>query len=267
MVLMQFHALQFDAQLNDVNVNRKTVESMCNDLPLQNGDFIVLQEMTDTGWSMDIDVIGEHDTLNWATKLSQAFNVWIQVGYAKLIGNRGKNCVSICSPTGNVVATYEKTYTCNPFGESDTYDCGDTLKIVEIDGFRICPLICYDARFPELWRLAALEAVDVFTVSSSWPNARIEQWKGLLVGRAIENQAAVVASNRIGTDAIAPWGGMSLIISNQGDILQEASRDGEEAISASIDFTTLRGWKEAFPVFDDVKRELLGKMRVETIVP
>ena len=264
---MQFHALQFDAQLNDVNVNRDTVESMCNSLPLQRSDFIVLQEMTDTGWSMDIGVVGEHDTLDWAANLSQSLNAWIQVGYAKPNGNRGTNCVSICSPKGNVVATYEKTYTCNPFGENETYDCGDALQIIEIEGFRICPMICYDARFPELWRLAALEGVDVFTVSSSWPIARIDQWKGLLVGRAIENQAVVVASNRIGTDAIAPWGGMSLIISNQGAILKEASQHRAETITAQIDVSEIREWKEAFPVFYDVKRELLGKMRVETIVP
>ncbi len=267
MLIMQFHALQFDAQMNDVKVNRKTVESMCNSLPLQGDDFIVLQEMTDTGWSMDIEAVGEHDTLDWATKISQSHNAWVQVGFAKSNGKRGTNCVSICSPSGNVIATYEKTYTCNPFGENETYDCGDTLKIVEIDGYRICPMICYDTRFPELWRLAALEGVDVFTVSSSWPLARIEQWKGLLVGRAIENQAALVASNRIGTDAIAPWGGMSLIISNQGAVIEDASLDCEEAISAVIDLDVITEWKKTFPVFNDVKRDLLGKMRVETILP
>ncbi|MEE2819028.1 MAG: nitrilase-related carbon-nitrogen hydrolase [Planctomycetota bacterium] len=264
---MKFHAIQFDAIQDDVDANRRTVEAMCNALPLQSGDFIVLQEMTDTGWSMDLDAIGDVDTLRWGTRLASSLKVWLQVGCAKRVENRGVNCVSICSPDGDIVTTYEKTYTCNPFGENDTYDCGDTLKIVEIQGHRICPLICYDARFPELWRLAALEGVDVFTVSSSWPLARIDQWKGLLIGRAIENQAVVVASNRIGTDDIAPWGGMSLIISNQGAILKEASLANAEAVSSEINLSAIREWKASFPVFDDVKRELLGKMRVETIVP
>ncbi len=261
---MQFHALQFDAIKNDVTANRSTVEQLCSKLPLTGKDFIVLQEMTDTGWSMDIHAIGDTDSLRWASGLSSTLQAWIQVGFATKLGERGVNCVSICSPKGEVVTTYEKSYTCNPFGENETYDCGDALKIVEIEGLRVCPLICYDVRFPELWRLAALEGVDVFTVSSSWPMARINQWRGLLVGRAIENQAVVVASNRTGTDDIAPWGGMSLIISNQGDVLEEASLDCDEAISANVDADAIREWKEAFPVFDDVKRELLGKMRVET---
>ena len=77
-------------------------------------------------------------------------------------------------------------------------------------------MICYDLRFPELWRPAAIEGVDVFTISSSWPLARIRHWEGMLAGRAIENQAAIVASNRVGKDSIATWGGTSMIVSEHG---------------------------------------------------
>ena len=264
---MKFHTLQFNATLHDWKANRKEIEKLIAEIELCEGDFIVLQEMTDTGWSMKLDRITGIGTVDWACDISKKYNCWLQVGWADRDENRGKNCVTICSPIGNAVGTYTKVFTCNPMNEHDYFDVGNELILVDLGELTICPFICYDVRFPELWRLAAVEGVDVFTVSSSWPLKRISHWSALLKARAIENQATVVASNRVGKDAIAHWGGNSLFISHMGEVIQRASETQTEALSATIDPSQAMEWRNEFNVLCDMRRELIGSIKVTKIKP
>ncbi len=262
---MQFHALQHDVVPGDYRATRNNIEKQIERTAPDNGDFVVLQEMTDTGWSMKLDTISGIGTVDWACCIAKQLGIWIQVGWADCVDGRGKNCISICSPEGKSVATYTKVFTCNPLHESDYYDSGNELIVVDIGGCTVCPMICYDVRFPELWRPAAVSGVDVFTVSSSWPLPRIEHWRSLLIGRSLENQAFVVASNRVGKDALATWGGLSMIISPLGEVLEEANKTEEDTISAAIDPEIGRSWRKEFPVMDDVRKELLGNIHVRHI--
>jgi predicted amidohydrolase len=262
---MQFHALQHDVVQDDYEATRINIEKQIEQTTQEQGDFFVLQEMTDTGWSMKLDKIAGIGTVEWACQLANRFGIWIQVGWADFVDGRGKNCVSICSPEGKNVATYTKVFTCNPLNESAYYDNGNELIVVDIGGCQVCPMICYDVRFPELWRPAGVEGVDVFTVSSSWPLPRIEHWRSLLIGRALENQAFIVASNRVGKDSLATWGGLSLVVSPLGEILGEACKTEEATISTTIDPHVARKWRNDFPVMDDVQKELLGNINVRYI--
>ena len=137
--------------------------------------------------------------------------------------------------------------------------------MVDLGEIRVCPMICYDVRFPELWRPAAISGVDVFTVSSSWPRSRITHWRAMLASRAIENQAFVVASNRIGKDDIAMWGGSSMIITPQGDLLSESNETDTQIISSEVDPEIARSWQDEFPVLQDVQEDLIGRIRVRRI--
>jgi omega-amidase len=262
---MQFHALQHDVVPHDYRATRSNIEKQIENVQPDNGDFVVLQEMTDTGWSMKLNDITGIGTVDWACSVAQRLGIWIQVGWADCVDGRGKNCVSICSPKGESVATYTKVFTCNPLHESDYYDSGNELVIVDLGTCTVCPVICYDVRFPELWRPAAVSGVDVFTVSSSWPLPRIEHWRALLIARALENQAFVIASNRVGKDSLATWGGLSMAISPLGEALGEASTTEETTISAEIDPEIARTWRKDFPVMDDVQKELLGNINVRRI--
>lgn len=125
----------------------------------------------------------------------------------------------------------------------------------------MCPLICYDLRFPELWRLGAVEEADVFTIGASWPAARQQHWRALLIARAIENQAYVVAVNRIGDDPHIKYAGGSLIISPTGEVLAEAPAGNVPIVlQAELDPAALRAWREKFPALADIHRELLGSI-------
>jgi omega-amidase len=262
---MQFHAIQHDVIQGDHKATRARIESLLEKTSPAEGDFIVLQEMTDTGWSLELDSISNNGTLEWACSLAKQFGVWMQAGWVDYTGTRGSNCASICSPEGEEKARYTKIFTCNPLDENKYFAAGNELVILHIGEMAICPLICYDLRFPELWRLASLEGVDVFTESSSWPLKRIYHWDALIKARAIENQAFVVGCNRSGNDTIAEWGGSSRILSPLGEILAEAPETGNLVISANIEYEKARQWRHSFPAMDDIRKELLGNIKVTHI--
>ena len=262
---MQFHALQYDVVPNEYKATRATIEKQIEQASPSNGDFIVLQEMTDTGWSMKLNEIAGIGTVSWACDVATRFGIWIQVGWADCVDGNGKNCVTICSPSGDAVASYTKIHTCNPLNEGKYYGRGEELIILDLGNVTICPLICYDVRFPELWRHAALAGVDVFTVSSSWPRPRIHHWRSLLIARAIENQAFVVGSNRVGKDDLATWGGLSIAIDPLGEVIAEASETDVTTVSATIDPEIARKWKKEFQALDDIQKELLGNIKVRHI--
>ena len=101
---------------------------------------------------------------------------------------------AVYDPSGRPVALYQKNYTFSYTEESRHYLPGDGLAMFRWHDFTVCPLICYDLRFPELFRKGVRNGADLFTVSANWPDARLRHWKALLEARAIENLAVWLAS-------------------------------------------------------------------------
>ena len=118
--------------------------------------------------------------------------------------------------------------------------------------FTVCPLICYDLRFPELFRSAVRLGADLFTVSANWPDARLRHWKTLLDARAIENLAFVVGVNRTGSDPNYRFPGCSRIVDHHGQLLAEAG-DSEAILSCELDYPDLIAWRREFPALEDMK--------------
>jgi len=118
--------------------------------------------------------------------------------------------------------------------------------------FQVAPFICYDLRFPELFRASARRGAQLFAVIANWPLTRAQHWITLLQARAIENQAYVAGVNRCGRDPKLGYNGRSLIISPQGDILADAE-DKECVISAELDLAGLLAWREKFPALQDMR--------------
>jgi len=262
---MKFHAIQPDVVPGNTLATEKSIESLLSQSQISKSDFVVLPEMSITGFSIDIDVVCQGDSVQWACNLARQLEIWVQVGWAKRNGNRATNCVTICSPQGNEIATYEKVFTCNPFGENQLIDKGDELVIVEIEGRKICPLICYDLRFPELWRLATIAGAEIFTNSANWPLKRINSWTSLLVARAIENQAQVIGANRVGQDDVAHWGGSSIAVSEEGVIIASADKVSQECVSVTFEKNPVDTWRNEFEALQDTNRSLLGNIAVRQI--
>jgi predicted amidohydrolase len=264
---MRFACVQFDIAWEDKAANHATIEHMLDQArpAIEPGAFVLIPELGDTGFSMNLDRIVDERSVAWTIDLAKRRGIFVQHGFARRDpGARlGRNCAVIVSPNGEVIADYEKIYPFSYGREADHYDGGDHLSIALCGSAWVCPLICYDLRFPELWRLAAINQppAEVFTIGASWPAARQHHWRSLCIARAIECQAFVVACNRCGKDPHLAYSGGSMVVSPLGEILAEAS-DQPLVMQAEIAPTTASRWRDEFPALRDVRRELLGRVRV-----
>jgi len=255
---MQLIALQYAPSWLDKSSTHATVERLLAAADLSPGALVVLPEMCDTGWSLDIDAAVAGDTRTWALAVAARFDISLCIGFAELAGDdRGSNCSLIAHANGTLGPLYRKMHPFSFGAEAKVYDGGDALIVDRCGSVPIGLSICYDLRFPELYRHNALAGAEIFTVIASWPTERAAHWRALAIARAIENQAYVVAVNRVGSDPTFTYGGGSLIVSPLGEVLAEGA-NGEEVLSAAFDRDMLDKWRTTFPALSDTRPNLLG---------
>jgi len=268
---MRFAAVQLDIVWEDKRANHAIIERMLDDArpAIEPGSFVLVPELGDTGFSMNLEGIIDDRSLEWAVSVAQRRGIYIQHGFARAHPGppgvpSGRNCAVIVSPDRDILADYEKVHPFTFGREAEHFSGGDHLALAACAGLLVSPLICYDLRFPELWRLAALHArsAQVFTIGASWPAARQQHWRSLCIARAIENQACVIACNRCGRDPHLAYAGGSIMVSPTGEILAEAA-DQPCVLQAEIDPKAIDAWRTTFPALRDAHRELLGRMRVD----
>ena len=162
----------------------------------------------------------------------------------------GRNQAVLFGPDGRETARYTKLHPFSFGTETAYYGRGSEVVLFEWRGITVAPFICYDLRFPEVFRHAARRGAELFCVLANWPSARADHWRTLLKARAIENQAYVMGVNRVGSDPTLSYAGGSLIYGPRGEVLA----DGGEAagmIAAQLDWDALREYRRAFPALAD----------------
>lgn len=259
---MRFAAVQFDIVWEDKAANHAIMQRMIDEVGIEPGTFVLLPELGDTGFSFNLDRIVDDASLQWAQSLAKSRRICVQHGFAERgKDGKGRNCAAVINPEGEVLGIYRKVHPFTYSREGEHYGAGSDLMVRCCKHAAVCPQICYDLRFPELWRLGVLEGAEVFTIGASWPAARQAHWRNLLISRAIENQAYVVAVNRTGSDPHLVYAGGSMIISPMGEVLAEAG-DEPAVIQADLDMEALRQWRRDFPALSDIQRGLLGAIDV-----
>jgi predicted amidohydrolase len=147
---------------------------------------------------------------------------------------------------------YDKRHLFGLADEEKTYSPGTKKIIVEINGWKICPLICYDLRFPVWSRRTKKEDYDLLLYVANWPDRRVQAWRQLLIARAIENQCYVAGVNRIGNDGNAVHhSGYSAAIDFKGDQLSKTEPGKESVETISINKDSLLEFREKFPFAAD----------------
>ncbi|MEM6720521.1 MAG: amidohydrolase [Bacteroidota bacterium] len=164
-------------------------------------DIIVLPEMFTSGFTMNPKAVAETmdgKTMTWLKNLAKAKNSVITGSL--VISENGKhyNRLVFVLPSSEV-ETYDKKHTFTLAGEHKVYTAGTEKKIIHYKGWKICPLICYDLRFP-VWA-RNMEDYDVLLYVANWPKPRVNAWDALLKARAIENMSYCIGVNRVGLDA------------------------------------------------------------------
>lgn len=291
---MKAHLVQFDIAWEDAATNREKVAQLLDRAEVAPGDFVLLPEMFDTGFSMNTKATADKgDTLTFLGELAAEFQVTVQGGRTihECHCAKASNVMSIVAPAANAdhaahgphVAAYrllDQYAKIHPFSlgmEHTAFEGGSRVFMYDWIGasangsspsgntadaesprLKVCPAICYDLRFPELFRQGLTLGAEAYALGACWPKTRQHHWRALLIARAIENQAFMLGVNRIGTDPNGAFGGGleyaggSIVVAPTGDILGELGAE-EAVLSVEIDSGAVKRWREKFPAWKDRK--------------
>ncbi len=253
---MRVACLQTDIAWEDRASNHAAARSLLDGAALPPGSLAVLPEMFATGFSMETDRVAEApggETERFLAEEARKRGAALLAGVASRgVDGRPRNEAVAVSPEGIVLARYAKLHLFSPAGEAGRYAAGEGVTVFPWAGFSVAPFLCYDLRFPEVFRAAARRGATLLAVLANWPEERIDHWSALLAARAIENQAYVVGVNRCGRSPHHAYPGRSLILDPRGRVLQEAdSRPGW--IAADLDPAAVSDWRREFPALRDMR--------------
>jgi predicted amidohydrolase len=253
--VMNVACCQFDIGWEDKPANYLRVERRVREANLAPGTLLLLPEMFATGFSMDADAIAELPdgaTAGFLANLARGHGLYVLGGV--VLANEDstqppRNEALLFAPTGEQISRYAKVHRFSFAREDKHYAAGDAPVFCTIDGWNVQPTICYDLRFPELYRAPGVRGAELICVIANWPAARDSHWMAMLKARAIENQAYVAGVNRCGRDPNVEYSGHSQIISPRGQVIEDAG-DRDTVIRAELDIEKLREYRAKFPALN-----------------
>jgi predicted amidohydrolase len=217
-------------------------------------DIIVLPEMFTTGFTMKPELLAEEHGgkgLQWMMEKAKQKQCVITGSISVREKDRYFNRLYWVKPDGRF-QHYDKRHLFRMGDEHKHYQAGTERLIVECEGWKICPLVCYDLRFPVWSRNTKNNTYDVLIYVANWPEVRSYPWKQLLIARAIENQAYVVGVNRIGQDGNAfSHSGDSAVINPRGEVLSSTKAHEDKMETMVLSYKYLAEFRKLFPVMMD----------------
>lgn len=254
---MRVIACQLDIAWEDKPKNHQRVQQLLAEADVPPESLIILPEMFDTGFSMQVSA-----TAQSAARESERVLRELAVQYRSAVmggvvspqtGAQAGNEAVVFAPDGTQLARYRKQQPFSLSGEDLHYPAGDGHVIFEWQGVKVAPFICYDLRFPELFRAAVRDGAELLAVMACWPAVRSEHWVRLLQARAIENLALTVGVNRCGREPTLEFDGRSVAFDHLGRCLFEADAR-EQTLHCNFDVAAMRGWREKFPALRDIRQ-------------
>lgn len=250
---MNLFAVQPDIVWEDKAANFRKVRALLAANPPAPGSLVVLPEMFACGFSMNLAITRQsaaHEDENFLRNLAIETRATVLGGLVSPAGERGRNEALAFSPEGTLLARYAKIHPFSLGGEAEGHVRGTEVVLFSWGGFTVAPFVCYDLRFPEIFRAAAQRGADLLVVIALWPVKRQQHWLTLLQARAIENQAWVVGVNRVGTDPQFTYSGRSIVVDPHGVIVTDAGEQ-ERVLAASLDPEMAHAWRRDFPALRD----------------
>lgn len=261
---MRIKIFQFQITDGSIEKNLKKVNKLFTETDLDHTDVVVLPEMWTSGY--DLENIRDYAANNlepvkaFISKLAADNNVTIVAGsIPNTYGDSGVyNTAFTVNNNGKLIYEYSKMHLVPMLNEPEFLVSGNKpAEVFEISGEECGLVICYDLRFPELFRDLSLSGAKIIFVVAEWPIERTEHWVTLLKARAIENQCYIVASNTVGTQNNgAEFAGRSMIINPFGEILAEADTDTEEVVTAELDLNYIDQVRADIPIFKSRRKDL-----------
>ena len=253
---MKIYALQFDSKWKDKESNFALVYSLLSEQQVPENSLIILPEMFATGFCLDPDLTTANETEKiecFLSELAQQMKSWVIGGmtHPSQEARKAFNTAVTFNPQGKKISIYKKIHPITVLSEDKVHLPGNIVGSFAVNSFTVTPAICYDLRFPELFRSALHFGSDLFVVLGCWPQNRIEHWVTLLRARAIENQAFVIGVNRIGKDQGLEYGGRTMVITPKGEILSDGGTV-EGVVEAEIKSSSAKQWRKEFPAIKEI---------------
>jgi len=245
--------IQTSLDWHDAGANRARFDGLIAGID-ESTDLIVLPEMFTTGFTMDSERYAESmdgDTVNWMQLVAKDFG-------ATLCGSliiEADGCFYnrlIWMPPDGPIGWHDKRHLFRMVGEHEHFSPGRQRSIFELNGWRICPLVCYDLRFPVFSR--GIDAFDLLIYIANWPQARRSAWRTLLPARGVENLCYTLGVNRIGSDGNGiAYAGDSMVSDFFGNPNVDCGGD-EKIITTRLDGSALQRYRKKFPAHLDADR-------------
>jgi predicted amidohydrolase len=250
---------QMNIALGDERKNTSQMEKWTAEAGRRGSHLVVFPELWSTGYALEQSKELAH-TLN-AGLFQQIASAAVQ-NKISLVGSilekRGlevANSASFFAPNGRMLGIYRKIHLFRLMQEDQWLQPGAAPLAMDLPWGNTALAICYDLRFPELFRRYAVEGAKMVIIPAEWPIERIEHWRALLVARAIENQCYMVACNAAGLTGETTFGGHSMIVDPWGKIVVEAG-EAPQLLTAEIELDVVDEVRKRIPVFEDRRTDL-----------
>ena len=256
---MRIVAIQLDVVWEEPQANFARVRELLSSSVPERGALVVLPELFACGFSMNVDRVGEDEpraTELFLRDVAREFEVFVVGGVAARSNGRVRNEAVVTNPAGEIVSRYAKLHPFSPAGENEAYAAGNDVVVFKWQDFDVAPFVCYDLRFPEVFRRATCRGANMFVVIANWPTTRIAHWITLLQARAIESEAYAIGVNRCGRDPNQAYPGRSLVVDPHGKVIADAG-DGEKVVTAEVDIDVVRDVRRSLPFLADMRENFI----------
>lgn len=245
---------QLDLKPGDTEGNYLKAQEAVRQAANLEADIVLLPELWASGFDLDqIQAYASSLDEGWFTRMrALAMENRIGLGGSLIEESQGHyyNTFVLYDKTGDLLASYRKIHLFQKLQEHIHFSGGEKIVVKDSPWGKIGLAICYDLRFPEIFRSCAVKGAELILLVAEWPRQRIEHWKTLLQARAIENQCFIAAVNKTGTSHGAALGGNSAVINPMGEFLTLGGENAE-LLQADLYLDEVSKIREWMPVFDD----------------
>ena len=257
--LINFTLVQFPVAFGNIEENFKQVTERLKNHVVPNNtelNITLIPELFSTGYDYNViksqaQIITDNDHITFLSSLSKENRSFIYSGMPEKDGQGNfYNASVLISNEGKLLQKYRKIHLFRPLGETEVFKPGSEVKILKLPFGTLGLSICYDLRFSEVYMNQRNKGVDINLICAQWPITRINHWTTLLQSRAIENQSYVCAVNNIGKDETGTYGGHSMVIAPDGEVLLNLKQE-DIVKSITIDLNKIKESKKLFSILDD----------------
>lgn len=250
---MKIALFQYSPDWEAKEANKEKVISLLNQV--DEAELLIFPEMTLTGFTMKSKEMSETihgDSFRFFSSIAKEKSVNVFAGIIERRESLFYNTLIHIKPDGKLSKLYRKIHPFTYSGESKYYNAGVKRAYTKIKNWKIGLSICYDLRFPELYRKYGKQKSHLIVNIANWPETRIEHWRTLLKARAIENQCYVAGVNRVGKDPKLNYVGFSSVFDPMGKEIVAVENE-ERVIVVELDKNYIKEVRDKFPFLDDIK--------------